>query len=216
VLNFPACAADPRPVRLLVLILLGAALIGGALGLRHAQAEARTPQHHGFARALDGVARQISGRRDVYVRCGVTADPSILGTVTFHGAAPGREALLAPQVCRVLQRVWERRPLPSLACTDLGRGQCGSDVIALAWSASALAHESHHLRGVRNEAAAECYGLQSTALAAELLGAPTAYAERLGTYTFWNVRPPVDGGYFSSDCRDGGPLDLHPASSIWP
>lgn len=203
-------------MRLLLLVALATMLLGGAMGVRHELATAGLPDHGGFERALDDVAREISGRRDVYVRCGPTAEPSILGTVTFYGAKPGREALLAPQVCRVLRRLWQRRALPSLACTDLGRGQCGSDVIALAWSASALAHESHHLRGIRDEAAAECYGLQSTALAAQRLGAPAAYAARLGTYTFWNVRPPVDGGYFSSDCRDGGPLDLHPASPVWP
>ena len=89
-------------------------------------------------------------------------------------------------------------------------------MIQLAWATSALAHESFHLRGVRDEAAAECYGLQATALAAERLGAPPAYAERLGTYTFWNVRPPVDYGYFSPECRDGGALDLHPSSDAWP
>jgi hypothetical protein len=203
-------------VRLLLLILLATVLLGGGLAARHAPSSVHAPRHEGFAHALDEVASEISGRSDVYVSCGRTADPSILGTVTFYGVNPGREALLAPQVCAVLRRVWERRTLPSLACAGLGRGQCGSGVIALAWSTSALAHESHHLRGVRDEAAAECYGLQSTALVAERLGAPQEYAERLGTYTFWNVRPPVDGGYFSSDCRDGGPLDLHPASSIWP
>jgi hypothetical protein len=184
--------------------------------MRHDHAAAQIPEHHGFAKALDDVAREISGRRDVYVRCGPTAEPSILGTVTFYGGSPWREALLAPQVCATLRELWVRRDGPSLACTELGHGQCGADVIRLAWATSALAHESHHLRGVRNEAAAECYGLQSTAFVTERLGAPRAYAAQLGTYTFWNVRPPVDGGYFTPDCRDGGPLDLHPASPSWP
>jgi hypothetical protein len=203
-------------MRLVLVVVVGALLVGSALGFRHTVAAPGAPAHHGFATALDGVAREISGRRDVYVRCGPTADPSILGTVTFYGSSPGREALLAPQVCATLRSLWERRGLPSLACTELGRGECSPDVIRLAWATSALAHESHHLRGVRNEAAAECYGLQSTALAAERLGAPAAYARRLGTYSFWNIRPPVDGGYFTPDCRDGGPLDLHPASAVWP
>jgi hypothetical protein len=203
-------------VRLGLLIFLAAALLAGAVTARHAHSTARPPAHRGFPRALDRVAREISGRQDVYVRCGRTADPAILGTVAFYGDSPGREALLAPPVCSTLRELWERQGRPSLACTELGHGQCGADVIRLAWAASALAHESHHLRGVRDEAAAECYGLQSTALAAQRLGAPAAYAARLGAYTFWNVRPPVDGGYFSPDCRDGGPLDLHPASSAWP
>jgi hypothetical protein len=187
----------------------------GAVDARHALSRPGTPRHHGFALALDRVAQEISGRRDVSVRCGATSDPSILGTVMFYGASPGREALLAPPVCSTLHRLWEGRR-PSLACTELGHGQCGQDVLELAWAASALAHEAYHLGGVRNEAAAECYGLQSTALVARRLHAPAAYAERLANYTFWNVRPPVDYGYFSPECRDGGTLDLRPAVAAWP
>jgi hypothetical protein len=201
-----------RPVFTAALVI---ALLAGAVDSRHAFSRPATPRHHGFALALDRVAQEISGRRDVSVRCGATSDPSILGTVTFYGDSPGREALLAPPVCTTLRRLWKGRR-PSLACTELGHGQCGRDVVELAWAASALAHESYHLGGVRNEAAAECYGLQSTALVAWRLHAPPAYAELLATYTFWNVRPPVDYGYFSPECRDGGTLDLHPSSSTWP
>jgi hypothetical protein len=214
-LNLGAPRADSRPVRPVFAVALAVALLGGAVDARHALSRPRAPHHHGFALALDRVAQEISGRRDVSVRCGTTADPSILGSVTFYGASPGREALLAPPVCATLHRLWEGRH-PSLACTELGHGQCGQDVLELAWAASALAHESWHLGGVRNEAAAECYGLQSTALAARRLGAPPAYAARLETYTFWNVRPPVDYGYFSPECRDGGTLDLRPAVAAWP
>jgi len=196
-------------------VALAVALLAGAADARHALSRPAMPRHHGFALALDRVAQEISGRRDVSVRCGETSDPSILGTVMFYGGSPGREALLAPPVCSALHWLWTGRR-PSLACTELGQGQCGQDVVDLAWAASALAHESYHLRGVRNEAAAECYGLQSTAFAAERLHAPPWYAEQLATYTFWNVRPPLDYGYFSPECRDGGTLDLRPAVSTWP
>jgi hypothetical protein len=202
-------------VRPLFAVALVLALLAGAADARHGLSRPGAPHHHGFALALDRVAQEISGRRDVYVRCGATADPSILGTVLFYGAKPGREALLAPVVCSALHRLWEGYR-PSLACTELGHGQCGQDVVELAWAASALAHESYHLRGVRNEAAAECFGLQSTALVARRLHAPPGYAQRLATYTFWNVRPPVDYGYFSPECRDGGTLDLRPAVPAWP
>ena len=194
-----------------VLVAAVAAFAGTRQGLPHAHGAARD----GFGTRLDRVAQSISGRRDVSVRCGVTSDPTILGTVLFYGEVPGNQALLAPQVCGTLERFW-RRGGPSLACTELGGGQCGKDVVALAWAASALAHESFHLRGVRDEAAAECYGLQSTAFTARALGAPPAYATRLAEYTFWNIRPPVDYGYFSPECRDGGKLDLRPRTSRWP
>src|ERR671931_695133 len=117
---------DPRPVRPVFTVALAIALLAGAVDARHAFSRPGTPRHHGFALALDRVAQEISGRRDVSVRCGTTADPSILGTVTFYGASPGREALLAPPVCRTLRRLWAGDP-PSLGCTGLGRGQCGQD-----------------------------------------------------------------------------------------
>jgi hypothetical protein len=201
-----------RPV---FIVALAVALLAGAIDARHALSRPRTPRHHGFALALDRVAQEISGRRDVSVRCGKTADRSILGSVTFYGARPGRQARLAPAVCSTLHGLWAGRR-PPLACTELGQGQCGQDVLELAWAASALAHESYHLHGVRNEAAAECYGLQATALVAWRLRAPPVYAQQLATYTFWNIRPPVDYGYFSPECRDGGTLDLHPADADWP
>jgi hypothetical protein len=172
---------------------------------------AETPLTH----ALTGVARTISRRDDVWVRCGDTGDPAVLGSVGFYGTKPGNEALLAPVICSTLGRLREGR-LPSLDCTRLGGGQCSMEVIRLAWATSALAHESFHLAGVRNEAAAECYGLQATALAASSLGAPAGYAQTLEDYTFWNVRPPIDGGYFSAECKDGGKLDLRPGDHRWP
>jgi hypothetical protein len=197
---------------IVVLVAALAVLAGARQAFHHARSAARKDD---FSVRLDRVAQAISGRHDVSVRCGQTAGPSILGTVLFYGHVPGREALLAPQVCGTLERLWKRGG-PSLACTQIGGGQCGKEVVALAWATSALAHESYHLRGVRDEAAAECYGLQSTAFTARALGAPPAYATRLAEYTFWNVRPPVDFGYFSAECRDGGRLDLRPQTSRWP
>jgi len=145
---------------LLVFALVAAAAV--TLGAAH-----RTPEHaraapapdETFASRLDRIAQAISGRRDVSVRCGATGAPTILGRVLFYGDRPGREALLAPQVCGTLEQLWARGG-PSLACTRLGGGACGEEVVALAWATSALAHESFHLRGVLDEAAAECYGLQ--------------------------------------------------------
>jgi hypothetical protein len=203
-------------VRTLALAMLLAAVFAASFAAHGRLAARATPRRSGFERALDRVAREISGRPDVHVRCGPTFGPGVLGSVTFYGGRPGDEALLAPQVCATLRRLWSTRRTPSLACTGLGHGECGREVVELAWAASALAHESYHLRGVRDEAAAECYGLQATALAAAGMGAPAADAQRLEDYTFWNVRPPVDGGYFSPECRDGGALDLRPGSSRWP
>ena len=203
-------------MRATALVLVLVAAVAVALGASHrATPHTRPAAGEPFTDRLDRIAQAISGRRDVSVRCGATGGPTILGRVLFYGDRPGREALLAPQVCGTLERL-RTRGGPSLACTALGGGACDENVVALAWSTSALAHESFHLRGVRDEAAAECYGLQSTAFVARALGAPPAYAQRLAAYTFWNVRPPVDYGYFSPECRDGGKLDLRPQTTRWP
>lgn len=204
-------------MRLLGTLLLVGVLLGSSLAwARHRRAHAAAPPRSTFEQALDRVAQEISGRPEVRVRCTPLGKPGLLGLVLFYRDGPGNEALLAPRVCATLRELWTTHRTPSLDCTALGAGQCGQDVIELAWAASALAHESYHLRGVQDEAAAECYGLQATALAAERMGAPPADARRLEDYTFWNVRPPVDRGYFSPECRDGGALDLHPGSPVWP
>ena len=202
-------------MRLALAFVVVAAALAAAVATHHGVSRAETAPRETFPTRLDRVAQAISRRRDVSVRCGRTAGPTILGTVLFYGDRPGHEALLAPQVCGTLERLWAHGG-PSLACTRLGGGQCGKDVVALAWAASALAHESIHLRGIRDEATAECYGLQSAEFATQALGAPRAYAHRLAIYTFWNVRPPVDYGYFSPECRDGGKLDLRPQTHRWP
>lgn len=200
--------------------LLSTALIGALFaafyGAHVALSEPAGPAAAGAAAPdLDRIARRISGRPDVTVRCAPTAAPGVLGTVAFYGDRPASETVLAPTVCATLVefRAGER---PSLACTGLGGGECPRAVIELAWAVSALAHESFHLAGVMDEAAATCYGLQATGVVASSLGATPDYAQTLEDYTFWNVRPPVDGGYFSPDCRDGGRFDLDPASSRWP
>jgi len=197
-------------------VALAVALLGGAVDARHAFSRPGTPpRHHGFALALDRVAQEISGRRDVSIRCGTTADPSILGTVTFYGASPGREALLAPPVCSTLRRLWEGRR-PSLACTELGHGQCGREVLELAWAASALAHESYHLAGVRNEAQTQCYALQAIDFVARRLGASADQAWALAAFSFDQLPRRMPPEYSSPECHDGGRYDLRPGSAVWP
>src|SRR5712691_7461911 len=153
-------------VTLLVVLALGAGLAAGHAVLSHAGAK---PQgRSAIADRLSAISQAISRRDDVRVVCGPTGDPGVLGFVNFYGDRPGNETVIADRLCAVLDRV-HRDPaaLPSLGCTRLGGGSCPQPVIDLAWAASALAHESFHLGGVRDEAAAECYGLQTTAFVLE-------------------------------------------------
>jgi hypothetical protein len=87
---------------------------------------------------------------------------------------------------------------------------------ARAWSLESLAHEAQHVAGILSESQAECYGMQETPRAAGLLG----LTQREGRYlarAYWKrwytrLEPP----YSSTDCRNGGALDLHPDSDVWP
>jgi hypothetical protein len=70
--------------------------------------------------------------------------------------------------------------------------------------------------GIRNEAKAECYGIQRTQTAAVWLGLTPGdggYLARL-YWRDWYPRAPM--AYRSDECRDGGRLDLHPHSRRWP
>jgi hypothetical protein len=147
-------------------------------------------------------ASRIAGR-EVEIRCDESGQR--VGFVQHtDGVAEvgGRIAYLAPDRCHELYR------LAFEGETTGGTGR-GIDV---------LAHEAWHLQGVRNEAETECYALQSGVELGERLGLSGAEAERLmrraltenqggGTNLEYRVGP---------DCRDGGRLDLDPASSSFP
>jgi hypothetical protein len=157
---------------------------------------------------LAAVASEIAGR-DVDVHCpGLLARladvSSHAGTVFFdeHGR-PADFTDLDEETCSELDRFAE------------GKANSGEDT-EIARALHVLAHESSHLAGIRDEAAADCYGLQRTAFVAESLGADPAEAERLARLALAQrtITAPVD--YRSSECHDGGALDLDPASSAWP
>lgn len=88
---------------------------------------------------------------------------------------------------------------------------------ALAWSVAALAHESQHVRGIFDEAKAECYGVQSISATAQALGRSSAEGRYLAS-VYWRdgYLHQHDSAYRSDECRDGGGLDLHPETSVWP
>ena len=91
------------------------------------------------------------------------------------------------------------------------------DGIALADAIGLLAHEIAHLDdGDLGEAEAECAAVQRLAWTARQLGASAAYARGLAR-TYWREwYPENDEEYLSDECRDGGGLDEHPGTSVWP
>lgn len=103
-------------------------------------------------------------------------------------------------------------------CADL-RDYLGSDkshpsldqVIAV----HVLTHEAMHMKGIKNEARAECAAVQRDAQLARLLGADPFEAPRLAQ-TYWqSVYPRMPQAYVSSECGPGRALDEHRGDAPW-
>jgi len=159
-------------------------------------------------RRLAAIASDIAGR-DVGVHCpgllSRLADVSAhAGTVFFdERGRPADFTDLDEETCFELDRFAEDK---------IGHGEEAKVARAL----HVLAHESSHLAGVRDEAAADCYGLQRTAFVAESLGADPAEAARLARLALAERAVTAPAEYRSSECHDGGALDLDRASTVWP
>jgi hypothetical protein len=116
----------------------------------------------------------------------------------------GDFAYLTPEICLSLYR---------LAFEGEATGSRTARAIAV------LAHEAWHLRGVRDEAETECYGLQSGVGLGQRLGLSEGTARQMMRQQL--TENALRGGAsleyrVSPDCRDGGGLDLDPASSQFP
>jgi hypothetical protein len=116
----------------------------------------------------------------------------------------GDRTYVTPEVCFALYR---------LAFEGEVRGSRTGRGIAV------LSHESWHLRGERDEGTTECYALQSGVELGQRLGLDEGTARRLMAQqlTENRLRGLQTVEYrVSSECRDGGGLDLDPASSAFP
>jgi len=149
-------------------------------------------------------ASRIAGK-PVLIRCDESRD--FVGAVQHADGVAlvgGDRAYLTPERCYDLYR---------LAFKDEVTSSQTARAVAV------LAHESWHLRGVRDEATAECYALQSGVRLGERLGLPEGTARQMmrqqlvenrlrGASTIEYVVP--------VDCRNGGRLDLSPGSDAFP
>jgi hypothetical protein len=133
------------------------------------------------------------------------------GTVKFDDRGhPAKYAELAPETCDALGDVGS----VDLSCLDTST--CGEKEFQVGWAIHTLAHESFHLRGVSLESTTECYAMQATAAVAVSLGIPSGRAEQLQRWVWTRGYPKEPDEYSTTDCRNGGPLDLHPTSPFWP
>lgn len=115
-----------------------------------------------------------------------------------------RQVHLAPEICAKLALIRYKRPRPPATL--------GAAIGLLVFT-----HEVMHTVGVDNEAAATCFALQLSPLTSRLLGTSFAYGYRLAVLlTRWYSPSRLAPGYWSSECRDGGRLDLDREHTHWP
>ena len=159
---------------------------------------------------LDAVKRfseeaSLIAEKPVSVRCDEARD--YVGAVQHaDGVAVvgGELAILTPEICHDLYR---------LAFENETTGSRTGRAIAV------LAHEAWHLRGVRDEGVTECYALQSGVELGTRLGLSEGTAARLMRQQLTEnaLRGAGTLEYrLTSECKDGGRLDLDPADERFP
>ena len=105
-------------------------------------------------------------------------------------------------------------PAGAEAC--LAARRCDERTETSAEALKILAHESYHLSGVKNEAAAECYAMQAVPrVARALAGVSFADAHALAVIVYLVGYPGMPPAYRSGECRPGGALDLSSGPN-WP
>ena len=169
---------------------------------------------------LGSIASDIAGRH-VGVHCQGVVGAALdvtgeAGSVMFGpDGKPADITDLKRDVCHRLGRYPHEHGSARFACTVSGT-RCGLDTLKSLHALQTLAHESWHLAGERNEAITECDALQTTAWVAEQLGATEAEGHAAARTVYEQLYPRMPSEYQTSDCRDGGALDRHPQSSVWP
>lgn len=168
---------------------------------------------------LARIASVIAGR-GVSVECpGVFATLTDVssrdGSVEFRAdGRPADEAKLSSATCERLRR-FLADDVAGLDCLALA-AHCPEAAENAAVAVNVLSHEAWHLRGVRDEAATQCYALQTNAETALRLGASADEARAIAAFVHRRVQPALPADYQTADCRNGGPLDLHHDRTTWP
>ncbi|MDQ3875601.1 MAG: hypothetical protein M3322_08680 [Actinomycetota bacterium] len=196
-----------RPYRQLLLGLGVLAALGAVVWVAESRSGWSGLDRETRAEAADrfsAEASRIAGHR-VVIRCDERGD--YVGAVQHaDGVAEigGGVAYLTPERCYDLYR---------LALEGEVLGSQTARAVAV------LAHEAWHLRGVRNEGTTECYALQSGVEIGRRLGLSEAAARQMMRQQLVenSLRRGAATEYLvPAECRDGGELDLDPASSDFP
>jgi hypothetical protein len=127
--------------------------------------------------------------------------------VAGYADPPRSRIHLDPTVCAPLQRFFGTSYAPF--------GNTAS--FELAEALVTLAHEAEHLRRPEaSEAEVECAALQRVRGLVTAEGRSPAYADEMAGLA-WDAGYPLQHeDYRDERCADGGPLDLHPETDVWP
>ena len=165
---------------------------------------------------LDAIASEIA-ERPVSVRCDGRELPdlgpgsAVHGVVWFRDGKPDDHTTISPTLCRELERVRAGLSPDDAECLSSWAGLgCGERVTRASLAVATLAHESWHLAGVQDEPTADCYAIQTVELVALRLGLPADQAHGLAAFAKANHRVGQGAIYASSQCSEGGALDLRP------
>ena len=132
-----------------------------------------------------------------------------LGTGDLLGFVHGLRlrTSVAPRICKQLARFVYRRERPG----------DGLPLLRMAEAVAVLSHESEHIRNRGgDEATTECHGMQHMRRLARIMGASKTYADLLAGKYWTELYEFNLPEYRTEACHDGGPLDLHPDSDLWP
>src|SRR5262249_55711691 len=163
----------------------------------------KDPEYSRIATRLAGGPRSVFcwNKADWEALGGTNKKTIKLGYVEFRSP---RQVNLSPLVCSRLDllRYKHRRPPPALS---------------VALGVLTYTHELEHTVGNSDEAVAQCLALQQMAIVSRALGTSLAYGRAL-TAKAWRdyAAGHYPGEYYSSECHDGGRLDLDPEGTHWP
>ena len=137
---------------------------------------------------------------------GILARDEFFGLTGF--ADPPRHAIHLPRdACEPLRRFFAGSYMPYL----------NEESLTLAEALATLAHEGEHLRDpYASEAEVECYSRQEVRGIVREAGRRAGYANEMALLSWDLGYPHMPADYRTRYCRDGGRLDLHPKSRVWP
>lgn len=169
-----------------------------------------------FGRAMNKLVYKREDAAQIEVRCWSKEDwPKVkfewggyAGNIDFAGFAYDNfRVSVAPEYCASLVGLVYQHERPT----------SGLPLFRAAASVALLAHEAGHLfESETNEARTECQAVQHVSEMGRILGLGQAYSDELARVYWEDLYPRNPPAYKTPLCRNGGPLDLNPASDGWP